>query len=91
MVVGATIKENLHDPEFSLDKAVVLGAAAFGAYLEPDKDQGLERQQLDGCNMRFFDSRFVQEGYTGVLELSNISAKVVSTSDVRTPPHPSNI
>ena len=81
----ATLKEDMKDPEFNISKAVVLGAAAFSAYLEPATDKGLIRTQKDGTSMRFFDSKFVQEGYSGVLELTNLSAKVVTTSDVR--PH----
>lgn len=76
------MKEDLLDPPFNLDKAVVLGAAAFGAYIEPAKSQGLVKQKLNGTKMRFFDSKFVQEGYEGVLEFSAISAKNVPDSDV---------
>lgn len=81
----STVKEDVNNPEFNLSKAVVLGAAAFGAYLEPASDKGIARTQTDGTSMRFFDSKFVEEGYSGVLELTGIKAKVVSTSDVRTP------
>ena len=83
MVPRATIQEDDQEPEFSLEKALVLGSAAFGAYLDPDQKKGLPRNLLDGCSVRFFDSKFVQEGYAGVLELSGIKVTEASRQDVR--------
>lgn len=79
----ATIKEDDKEPEFSLEKTLVLGSAAFGAYLDPHQKKGLPRNLLDGCSVRFFDSKFVQEGYAGVLELSDIKVTEASRQDVR--------
>lgn len=81
VVTRATIKEDDKEPEFSLEKALVLGSAAFGAYLDPDQKKGLPRNLLDGCSVRFFDSKFVQEGYAGVLELSGIKVTGASRQD----------